>query len=409
MRIAVYHNLHSGGAKRIAAEHIRRLSGYHDVTLFSLNTANHTFGVANSDLQVPTVIEQFQPWPWLRSPFGRLNTLIGMGNIARLDAIMHRVATTIDRQHFDVVLVHPCQFAQSPQVLRWLRTPALYYCHELPRMLYEPEIPRPYHAHQSVHTMIDRVDPLPRLCRAYYRAVDRRAACCASQITVNSHYTAANVWRTYGRHAEVCYQGVDFTKYAPTNHPRERFVLSIGALIPAKGFDFVIEAVATMPAADRHLIVISNYQDQEELTYLTDLANRRHIRLNCRVNISESELHELYARAGCVAYAPVREPFGLVALEAMAAAAPLVAVNEGGLTETIIPHVTGMIVPREAGAFGQAITNLLNNPAQAEQLGNAARRHVCTMWTWERHIAQLEQLLVDTAHQRTTQLAYAPD
>jgi glycosyltransferase involved in cell wall biosynthesis len=126
------------------------------------------------------------------------------------------------------------------------------------------------------------------------------------------------------------------------------------------------------------------------------------------VNISEPELRDLYARAGCVAYAPVREPFGLVALEAMAAAAPLVAVNEGGLAETIIPDVTGIVAPRESSAFGQAITCLLNNPAQAEHLGNAARRHVSTIWTWEQHITHLEQLLADTAHQHTTRPIYSP-
>jgi glycosyltransferase involved in cell wall biosynthesis len=156
-------------------------------------------------------------------------------------------------------------------------------------------------------------------------------------------------------------------------------------------------------------VLVSNYQDPQEHDYLVALASARQVHLSCLVNISEPELQSLYGRAGCVAYAPVREPFGLVALEAMAAAAPLVGVSEGGPAETIIPGETGVVAPREARAFGQALGSLLSNPEQATQLGLAARRHVCTTWTWERHMAQLEQLLIDTAHLGTAQLTLSSE
>jgi glycosyltransferase involved in cell wall biosynthesis len=346
-------------------------------------------------------IEQYRPWPWLRSPFGRLNTIIGMANIARLNWLARRTARQIDSDGYDVVLAHPCQFAQAPLPLRWLRSPSLYYCQELPRLLYEPSIGRPYSNHSLLQRAMNRLDPLPAICLAYYRAVDRAAARQASHIAVNSMFTAANVRRTYGTAATVCYLGVDSGQFKP-GCSRERVVLSVGSLTPTKGFDFVIEAVATMPPDRRPpLVLISNAAFPPERAFLEQLAADRQVQLSCLLNIPEAELQHWYARAGCVAYAPIREPFGLVALEAMAAGAPLVAVAEGGVSETVIDGQTALLAPRDPAQFGQAILQVLEHPEAAELRSLQARAHVRERWTWAQHIEQLEQLLLSVAQGET--------
>lgn len=398
MHIAMYHNLHSGGAKRVTAEHLRRLASCHRVALFSLESADHSFAQDPCDTRVPVSLADYNALPMARSPFGRINTMLGLLNVARLDALSRRIAAAIDRGGFDVVLVHPCQVTQAPLLLRWLRTPSLYYCHELPRAFYEQPITRPYAAQGCSRRALDAVDPLRAINRAAMRSVDRQSARRATRIVANSHVTRNNIAAAYGRTADVCSPGVDMDRFQPIAAAREPFVLSVGALTPAKGFDFVILALGTLPADVRpRLVLINNYQEAAEREYLTALAHWQSVSVEYHVGVSEAELRMWYARAGCVAYAPVREPYGLVALEAMAAAAPVVGVADGGLVETVTDTITGLLTCRDPSVFGQAIHRLLAQPARARQLGAAARAAMLEHRTWDTHMEYLQALLWQTA------------
>ena len=406
LRIAVYHNLHSGGAKRVTAEHLRRLSERHDVTLYSLRDADHAFAASDRDGNSSHAVKlyDYTPKPWLGSPFGRWNTVIGVQNIHKMDVLCRTIANDIDIAKHDVVLAHPCQMTNAPTVLKWLKTPSLYYLHELQRRYYEPRIRRPYDTDSApsgrsgMRRVLNQIDPLIGYNRRGFVSLDVAAARAATRIATNSDYTRLNAEAAYKRDVTVCYQGVDATQFAPTmsarrEQVRERVVLSVGSLTASKGFDFVVQAMGTLPADANGcrppLVIISNFQEQAEREYITELAKQHKVPLTCRVNVSDAELREWYARVGCVAYAPVREPFGLVALEAMAAGAPLVAVAEGGVRESVIDGLTGLVAPREPVAFGRAIQSLLDDLARAQTQALRAREHVVTNWTWAKHMEQL--------------------
>jgi glycosyltransferase involved in cell wall biosynthesis len=120
---------------------------------------------------------------------------------------------------------------------------------------------------------------------------------------------------------------------------------------------------------------------------------------NCAVdlclesNISDKYLVELYNRAQITLYAPVREPFGLVALESMACGTPIVAVAEGGIRETITHGKTGLLTERDPKKFGAAVQQLLSNPAWAAKLGRNGRQQVERNWSWEEAAIRLENHL----------------
>jgi glycosyltransferase involved in cell wall biosynthesis len=399
MRIALYHNLHSGGAKRMVVEHLSRLSSWHEVTLFSLNTADNKFADRGTLAGITTNIQNYKALlPMLPSPFGRINPVIGLINIAHLNQLALKTAKLIDDQHFDVVLIHPCYITQAPLVLNWLQTPTLYYCHELPRRLYEQPIPRPYINSNLLRQFANKIDPLIPINRSKLRLLDLKNASRATQLITNSNFTCNNILRVYNRMADICYPGVDTAAFQPISCKRESFVLSVGALTPSKGFDFLIKSIGTITAHKRpHLNLISNYQEQEERDYLQNLAYLEGVELKIHLNVSEIELQHWYARAGCVAYAPVQEPFGLVVLEAMAATTPVVGVKEGGITESIVHGENGLLVGREPKAFGQAIQELLDKPDYAKKLGSHGRISVLENWTWEKHMEQLEMFLQQIA------------
>jgi glycosyltransferase involved in cell wall biosynthesis len=186
----------------------------------------------------------------LKIPFGRLNSLLGILNACRLLALGRRTAAVIDRQSFDVVLVHSCQVMEAPPLLRWLRTPSLYYCQELHGRLYEPRVPRPGARRARLRGALDRVDPFRATCRSLLRRMDRVSIRSATRVASNSHFMRPQILSAYGRTADVCYPGVDCETFRPSGIPRERFVLSVGALTPPKGFDFVIRALGTVASAD---------------------------------------------------------------------------------------------------------------------------------------------------------------
>ena len=129
------------------------------------------------------------------------------------------------------------------------------------------------------------------------------------------------------------------------------------------------------------------------MRYLEELARECRVELVLLGAVSEDDLVRLYNEALVVVCASVREPFGLVPLEAMACATPVVSVEEGGLAESVIDGQTGLLVERDPRRVAGAVHDLATDPVLARQLGSNGRQHVLNHWTWERSIETLERSL----------------
>ena len=261
MRIAVYHNLPSGGGKRALYEMTRRLATKHDVDVYTLSVAEHDF----CDLRPHCnryVVFPFRPLPLSRRPFGRLNQGIRSLDLLRLRTLQKRIARHIDDQGYDLVFAHVCRFGQSPSLLQYLKTPSVYYCQEPPRLLYEPREGRPYDHVSTVQHIGNLFDPLPGLYRRTMASLDRKNVHAATSVLVNSHYSRETLYRVYGIFSVFSRLGVDTTRFHPLGIEKERMVLSVGALTPKKGFDFLIRSLACIEASRRPaLVIVSNFAD----------------------------------------------------------------------------------------------------------------------------------------------------
>ena len=78
-------------------------------------------------------------------------------------------------------------------------------------------------------------------------------------------------------------------------------------------------------------------------------------------NQPQSKLKELYNVANCSCVPSRREPFGLVAIEAMACGAPVIATNEGGLPDFVTPDVGILVNVEDAKSLAKEITRILQN------------------------------------------------
>jgi glycosyltransferase involved in cell wall biosynthesis len=172
----------------------------------------------------------------------------------------------------------------------------------------------------------------------------------------------------------VCYLGSDTELFRPLNFLAKRVVLSVGSLTPLKNFDFIIQALAEIPESSRPpLWIASNFQNLPERAYLETLAARLSVQVKFLGNISDDDLVRLYNTAAVAVYTPLREPFGLVPLEAMACETPVVTIREGGMQETILEGETGFMVGKSATELAEKIIYLLDNPQAANELGKNGR------------------------------------
>lgn len=399
MRIAIYHNLPSGGGKRALCEVTRRLAESHEIDVYTLSSADHHF----CDLRPfcdKHIVFRFKTLPLARRPFGRLNQGIRTVDLARLRALERRIAHQIDGKDYDVVFVHNCQYGQSPGVLSFLATPSVYYCQEPPRQLYEPRIPRPYNIFSLAQRVGNVFDPFPGLYRRTLGRLDRRNVSAADLVLVNSAYSRESLYRTYGIFSRVGYLGVDADHFRPLGLEEEDFVLSVGALRPNKGFDYLIRSLALgRPDHEPRLVIVSNAAHNHEQEYLSQLAASLGVSLSFRTAVPDEELVQLYNRAVLTVYAPVMEPFGLVPLESMACGTPVVGVREAGVRESVVDGVTGLLVDRDSREFAEAIQTLLDDNDRRTRYGQQAQAHVLNNWTWDRSVGRIEHHLMEAAHQ----------
>jgi glycosyltransferase involved in cell wall biosynthesis len=213
----------------------------------------------------------------------------------------------------------------------------------------------------------------------------------ADGVLVSSAYMADAVRRVYGVEPRTSPLAVDTDRFRPLGLERRHMILSVGSLTPLKAMDFVVRAMAQYPASTRPLLVIvSNFETHAERAYVEALARDLAVDVQFLSNVSDEQLAGLYNAAKAVAYAPIREPFGLVPLEAMACGTPVVAVREGGIAETVVDGETGTLVVRDERRFAEALQRVVTDRGWALERGRRGRDHVLSQWTWDRAIDRLE-------------------
>jgi glycosyltransferase involved in cell wall biosynthesis len=398
LRIAVYYNVGWGGGRRWLYEVVARLSHRHDLDLYCIDQLS--IGVQYPDVTEfaqKAQIEEFHDLPRLPGRLLKpLNLAAVVADLYRFDRASRRLAERIDRQEYDLLFASIGGYTEAPLPLRHARTPSVYYCHEPMRILYEPEVDRPYD-HKPIISDMRR-----RWHRFFYggtmRRWDREGTRRASVVIANSKYTADYARRAYGVHPWVNHPGVDIDAFRPDDEPRGRFVLMVGQMIPWKGYDWGVRTIAAIPAERRpKLVIVCNQTYAPERRYLEQLARQGGVTMEILERIPDSEVKRLYRTASVVLYTPNLEPFGLATIEAMASGTPVVAVREAGPIETVIDGVTGYLRERDARQLGDAVLRLLDDAALCERMGRNAREHVLANFTWDRSVEELEGQLVQAA------------
>jgi glycosyltransferase involved in cell wall biosynthesis len=389
----VYYNVGWGGGRRWLYECVSRLAKLHDVDLYSID--RNSIGVQHPDvneLGQHAEIVPFNDLPRLPRPLRALNIPLVWLDLWRFDRTSRLVAQRIDARKYDVVFASIGGYTEAPMILRHTQTLSAYYCHEPMRNVYEPGVQRPYTSN-SITTFPRRL-----WNRAYWGGLIRRwdyqGTRRASMVIANSRYTADYAHRAYGVAPEVNYPGVDIEAFRPADHQRQRFVLMVGELVASKGVDWAVRSIATIPQDERPpIVLVCNRVFAPERAYVEAIAREYGVELVIRERVPDAEVKRLFQTASALLYTPHLEPFGLVALEAMASGTPVVAVREAGPIETVVDGETGFLCEREPQELGNAVLRLMDDELLRARMSKAGREHVTGNWTWERSVAQLDGLL----------------
>lgn len=201
--------------------------------------------------------------------------------------------------------------------------------------------------------------------------------------------------------------GVDTDRFGPDpggargrdgRHDGRPRLLAIGRLVPRKGFDRAVAALARIPDAE---LLIAGGPDPALLDTDPEAGRLRRLarelgvadRVRLLGAVPHERMPELIRGADLVLSTPRYEPFGIVPLEAMACGVPVVATGVGGHLDSVADRVTGRLVPPDdPEALAHAVAELIASPELLRRYGEAGRKRVLARFSWERVADGAEQV-----------------
>ena len=222
----------------------------------------------------------------------------------------------------------------------------------------------------------------------------------AVKVIANSPATARDLNRHYGVHLdkiEVVLPGTDriHALVAKTQGNSGRLdevrLLSVGSIIPRKGFHHLIEALA--PLADLPwTLSIAGDTTRHPSAYEDLMADINRFHLEGRVKVlgavSNEELESLYSQADVFVLASLFEGYGMVYAEAMAYGLPIIATTGGAIPDTV-PSEAGLLVsPGDVPALTHALKTLIEDAPCRSRLSSGALRAAAQQPTWDQAAAQ---------------------
>ena len=189
--------------------------------------------------------------------------------------------------------------------------------------------------------------------------------------------------------------------------PLEEFlVLQVGRMVPRKGVETVVRAMACDPCDGMRLHVIGGECEVPDPVRTPEIHRLQGVARECgvagRVRFEgckpREQLRAWYAASDVFVTVPWYEPFGITPLEAMACARPVVGSAVGGVQYTVVDGETGLLVPpRDPQALARALDVLRRDPARAEAMGLAGLERARREFTWDGVAMRLASVFEEAA------------
>ena len=242
----------------------------------------------------------------------------------------HRIYTPImpliiDRlrlHEFDVLISSSAAFAHGVRTrpdqlhVSYIHSPMRYAWHQ-----YRDHVAHPGYGSIFIKMLL-----------AYLRTWDRKAAQRADYLVANSQWTANKVKEAFHRESTIIHPPVHVKKFQPASS-RGDYYLTVCRFVPYKRVDLIVKAFNKLALP---IVIVGDGPERKQIQKLAGPSVKI---LPFR---TEEQLIKVMSEAKAFVYA-AEEDFGIAAVEAQAAGCPVIAFGRGGLTESVMEGVTGLL------------------------------------------------------------------
>ena len=237
-----------------------------------------------------------------------------------------------------------------------------------------------------VHHPLALETGLSAAASASLRASERAALACARHVIATSTTTARLLAADYDVPSERLSVVEPGTERVATPQRRVESVialLSVGAVVPRKGYDVLVAALARLKHLPWRLVIAGDCGRSVD-TFRRLVADIAALGLSDRVQLAGSvtaeELASLYAAADLFVLPSRFEGYGMAYAEAVAHGVPVIGTNAGAIPETVPADAGVLVPPDDVDMLAATLQRLMDNPAERERLAAGARATAFPSW-----------------------------
>jgi glycosyltransferase involved in cell wall biosynthesis len=232
-------------------------------------------------------------------------------------------------------------------------------------------------------------------------ASERAALVRAHRVIATSAATARLLVSDYGVPAgrlTVIRPGTDQIAACPRERAGPMAMLAVGAVVPRKGYDVLVAALAKLRDLSWRLTIVGDHGRSPETArrLFIEIARLDLLgRIDFAGAVAPAQLSEFYAAADLFVLASHFEGYGMAYSEAIAHGVPVVGTTAGAIPDTV-PRGAGMLLPPgDVDALAAALRLLIENPAARDLLAAGARAAAATFPSWAQSAELFAQVLGD--------------
>jgi glycosyltransferase involved in cell wall biosynthesis len=399
LRIAVWHNLPSGGGKRALYNHVKALKERgHYLEAWTTDMSSDDYLPLTDFIiehRLPVKANIYKAYNYA-NPIKRIQKQISF-----MEAHCKSCIQEIESQGFDLIFANSCSFSYMSYISNFSNIPTVIYLGEPFRPFFEA-LPENVWQAPSYEFKIKNIRLIINDFKQNYAnriqlREEIKAAKKYNAILVNSLFSRENIIRAYGIDAKVCYLGIDKIVFKPYEYNKEPYVVGLGKISLLKSLNKSIRVISKIPLEFRPVLKwISNGIDEQYFKEIISLAKELSVQFEPLINISEDEVKKVLSCAAVMIYTPYLEPFGLAPLEANACGTYVVATPEGGVRESIVDGKNGYLINGfEEILMSKAIIKFVTDLNYAKRKGEEAFTYVHEKWNWQMMADNIERILTE--------------
>jgi glycosyltransferase involved in cell wall biosynthesis len=221
------------------------------------------------------------------------------------------------------------------------------------------------------------------------RASERSALSAAHRVIVTSNATARELASDYAVPSgsiAVARPGSDPAPAAERSDDGTVRLLSVGAVVPRKGFDVLVAALATLRDLHWRLTIAGDRRRDPQAAAQLNADIARHDlteRIKVLGALPAEILSALYSRADLFVLASRYEGYGMAFAEAIAHGLPVIGTTAGAIPDTVPIGAGVLVAPDDIESLARALRRTIENPDERERLAKAAREAASRLPTWQ--------------------------